>query len=283
MMKQFAFITLVGLLALSTLACSVTTNAPSIRAQTGPTQTMTINENAPSDAPKLSIGMGAGKLNISGGSDALVSGEVRYNVAQLKPTIVRDSNSVTIKQEAEKFATLGTGVINDWSLKLGKMPMDLTINAGAYEGTVDLTGIALTNLEINDGASKAKVSFNEPNKQTMESLTYKTGASDVTLLGLGNANLKRMTFGGGAGAYTLDFSGKLQQDASVDVSSGVSSMKIIIPKGTHAVVKTTGALSNVDQQGSWSVTDHTYETTGEGPLLTINVEMGVGSLQLVNQ
>lgn len=283
-MKRYAFLFVVTLLALSSLACSLTINAPTVRSATGPTETMTINEPAPSSGtPHLSIGMGAGKLNVSGGGSSLVTGTVRYNVAEIKPTVERSGNDVNIKQETKRFASIGPDVINEWTLQLGTMPMELTVNAGAYEGTLDLSGVALTRLQINDGASKSKVIFNDPNPQTMEMLTYKTGASEVNLQGLANANFKQMTFGGGAGSYTLDFSGELKQDARVDISSGVSSVKIIIPKGMHSSVEVTGGLNNVEPTGTWTVKDKTYESAGTGPLLTIHVDMGVGNLQLVNE
>lgn len=283
-MKPFALITLIAVLALSTLACSITINTPTIRASTGPTETMTINEAAPtSGTPRLTVSMGAGKLNISGGGNNLVTGSVRYNVDQIKPTVTRSGNDVTVKQETERFTSIGPDVVNDWTLELGTMPMELTVNAGAYEGTLDLTGVALRRLQINDGASKAKVIFSEQNKETMDSLTYKTGASQVTLQGLGYANFKELTFGGGAGSYTLDFSGKLQQDANVSVTGGVSSVKIIIPKGMRSAVTVTGGLNSVNPSGTWTVNDKTYESAGEGPLLTIKVDMGVGSLDLINQ
>ena len=49
----------------------------------------------------------------------------------------------------------------------------------------------------------------------MESLTYDTGASSVTITGLADANFKKMEFKGGAGSFTLDFSGQLRTDGSV--------------------------------------------------------------------
>jgi hypothetical protein len=42
--------------------------------------------------------------------------------------------------------------------------MDLTINAGAYRGTLELGDLSLTRLDINDGASQATVEFSMPNR-----------------------------------------------------------------------------------------------------------------------
>jgi len=42
-------------------------------------------------------------------------------------------------------------------------------------------------------------------------------------------------------------------------------------------------VSNVATAGDWSVSSSTYETGGSGPTLTITIELGVGSLTLVNK
>jgi hypothetical protein len=283
-MKRYAFFALITILALTTLACSITFNAPEIRTTTGPTQAFTVNETAPADPAKLTISMGAGKINLSGGGESFINGEVRYNVEQFKPTITRGQDSVSIKQETENLpSAIGKDVINEWNLKLGTTATALTINAGAYEGDIDLSGVPLTNLKINDGASKAKVMFNSANPEVMEELTYKTGASQVELLGLGNANFKQMTFGGGAGSYTLDFTGKLQQEAKVNISAGVSSIKVTIPASTNCRVEVTGGLNNIEPKGTWNVNDKVYEIRGDGPQLNIRIDMGVGNLELISQ
>jgi len=117
----------------------------------------------------------------------------------------------------------------------------------------------------------------------MDELRYETGASSVTLTGLANANFTDLIFKGGAGDYTLDFSGTLQRDASVDVTTGVSSLRIVIPEGMTAKVTVDSAISDVDTEGTWTTSGDTYETSGSGPTLTINVDMGVGSLKLVTE
>jgi hypothetical protein len=119
----------------------------------------------------------------------------------------------------------------------------------------------------------------------METLAYKSGASTVKLVGLANANFTTLTFDGGAGDYTLDFSGSggLQQDATVKITSGVSNVRIVVPAGMTASVDVEGAISNVSTEGTWTVNDKHYEVTGSGPTLTITVQMGVGNLTLVSE
>jgi hypothetical protein len=105
----------------------------------------------------------------------------------------------------------------------------------------------------------------------------------VELIGLGHANFETLTFSGGAGDYTLDFTGELQRDATVKISAGLGNLRIVIPAGTMAQVAVTGAITNINTQGTWTVNDKRYETSGSGPTLTIEVDMGLGNLTLVRE
>ena len=269
----------------TTLACTI--SLPVNTAQTGEIQTLNINEPAPTDhsgPAELNVAMGAGTLQITGGANGLVEGSVRYNVPDWQPEVTRQSNGSTIGVNTQFTKSIpNNNVINDWNLKLGDIPMDFTLKAGAYSGTVDLSGVPLTNLSISDGASSAKVLFNIPNPVKMTNLSYKTGASTVELDGLANANFTDMTFNGGAGSYTLDFSGNLQQPANVLITAGVSNVTIDLPANSNSQVTITGALNDINADGTFNIDGKIYRTSGNGPLLNITVDMSVGSLDLVSK
>jgi hypothetical protein len=158
--------------------------------------------------------------------------------------------------------------------------MNLSIDSGAYDGKFELGGLSLTRLEIKDGASNVEVSFSEPNPVEMSTFTYNTGASDVKLTGLANANFSLLDFSAGAGDYTLDFSGELQRDASIKIESGLSNLIIIVPEGVSAVVTVESGLSNVNAGSGWERSGEDYIQKGEGPTLTFVIEMGAGNLTL---
>lgn len=282
-MKRFTWLVIFVFL-LAALACNVNVNVPT--PQTGETQTLTVDEATPSgsDPAFVTIEMGAGELNIQPGAKGLVSGTVQYNVKDWKPSITRTGSDLRISQGNTGTVSLpGIDIENNWDLKLGSSPMRLLIKAGAYKGTLNLGGLALTELEVNDGASEAKLTFDAPNPQPMDRLTYKTGASKVEMTGLANANFTELNFNGGAGTFTLDFGGQLQRDGLVKITAGVSEVKLIIPDGVNAEVKVTGGVNNINTQGTWTVTDNVYTSGGSGPRLTIEVEMAVGSLKLMHQ
>ena len=283
-MKRPIFFALI-VLAIASLACSFTVNLPQAQ-KTGPTQTFTVNEPLPDSkiVSQVSLEMGAGTFKLAGGAKGLIEGTVDYNVDKWKPTVTRTGSDVRIKQTNLENVSLGSDVKNDWDLKLSsEQPLDLTLSAGAYEGSLDLSGLHLRKLDISDGASKSKLTFNSANPEVLTDFHYKTGASQVELDGLGNANFDQLTFDSGAGNYTLDFAGKLQRDGEVTIHSGVSQITIMIPSGTKAIIHTTGGLNNVETNGTWTTEGNSYSTNGEGSTLTINVEMGVGNLKLIQK
>lgn len=277
MHKLFTFI---AILALTTLACGITVPE---RATPSPEVTEDINVEYP-DASEISLNIkfGAGDLTLNPGASMLVDGSATYNYSELKPEATTDGGDVEIRMGDGDVNILPRldNVKNDWSLKLGSQPMNLSIDAGAYDGKFELGGLSLTRLDISDGAANVELNFSEPNPVEMTTFTYNTGASNVKLTGLGNANFSLFDLSAGAGDYTLDFSGDLQRDASVKIESGLSNVIIIVPAGVDAVVTVQGGLSNVNASPGWERSGQDYRQEGEGPTLTFVIEMGAGNLTL---
>jgi hypothetical protein len=274
-------------LALVSLACTININLPTTQAKTGPTVTDTINVPFPADTQTIadvSLKFGGGNLTLQpGAQDALVDGTATYNVSDFKPTVTIDNDNIRIEQgnlEINGIPDFTHDIVNDWNLSLGNRPMSLVIQAGAYTGNYELGGLSIERLEIGDGAAKVDVSFSSPNQIQMSSLDYTTGASEVTVKGLANANATNMTFRSGAGNYILEFSGELQNNMDVNIESGVSSVTVIVPEGMNAQVNTESGMMSISTNGSWQQNGNTYQMTGSGNTITIHVKMGAGNLKL---
>ncbi len=274
----------VFVLMLASFACSV----QNIEMKTIDTQVVTIAEPLPTDlaGTELVFNMTGGKFNLSPGADGLVNGSITYNVERWEPEFTRSTYYYEIKQKNPYSITgIPTGDIeNHWDFGLSTvLPLDLTIEGGASENTFDFTGMQLTNLSIIQGASETEVRFDTPNPVLMKEFSFKTGASSAKLYGLGNANFISMNLSCGAGDYTLDFSGTLSMESTVDIKAGVSNLTIIIPADMNAAVVNHGMVSNINTQGTWLVTDETYTTMVDGPRLTINLDMAVGNTNLIHE
>jgi hypothetical protein len=269
-------------LALASLACGFSVDLPA-RQKAGPEVKESITVADPgSDETRLSLKFGAGKLTLSPGAQNLVDGTVVYNVKELKPEIQKNGNSIEIKQGDFKSLPSFDNLKNEWDLQVSDAPLDLTVQAGAYEGNLELGGLALKSLTVRDGASHVDVSFLKPNQTEMSLLRYETGASDLKLTGLANANFSTLTFSGGAGNYTLDFSGELQRDATVTVESGLGNLSLIVPKNMDAVVTVEGTAVNISSGSGWTQNGQKYTQKGSGPALTVLVKMAAGNLVITH-
>jgi hypothetical protein len=286
-MNKIMILLAIGVLVLASLACSININLPSTQVKTGPTVTDTISVPLLADSQataEISLEFGAGKLNLQpGAQNVLVEGTATYNVADFKPTVTTNGSNVSIEQgnmDIKGIPSFNQDIVNEWKLSLGNTPINLAINAGAYEGTFELGGLSIQQLEVNDGAAKVEINFSNPNLIDMSSLKYNTGASDVSLKGLANTGAKELVFRSGAGNYTLDFSGELRGNMDVTIESGVSQVTVIIPTGVSAQVITDTGLMTVSSSGNWQQNGNTYSLAGTGYTITIRVELGAGNLKL---
>jgi len=269
-------------LSLTTLACGFTVNLPDAP-EPDPEVTDEISVPIP-DAEEVSLRLsfGAGDLKLAPGAKKLVEGTATYNYSEFEPVVKVDDGDVNIRMGDEEFSGFPSfkDLKNEWDFKLGSEPMDLTIESGAYDGDFELGGLSLENLTVRDGAANVELAFSEPNQVEMSTFRYETGASDVKLSGLANANFSIFDFSGGAGDYTFDFSGDLQRDATIKIASGFSNIIISVPEDVDAVVTVDSGASNINVGSSWSKKGNIYKQKGEGPTLTFVIEVGAGNVSL---
>ena len=272
--------------ALALIACDLRVSLPVVQ-PTGPTITDAISVPLPaasSQPVQLSLAFGAGVLQLHSGAmeNTLVSGTATYNVSDFKPTITVSSSSIQIEQGNWHLNGVPdlSKVKNEWDLSLAAVPLSLTINGGAYHAEYDFGGLALTNLTISDGAADVTANFSTPNLSELSLLSYSTGASNVSLTGLANANFASMEFDSGAGNYTLDFSGQLKRNGSIHIGTGISNLTLVIPVGIPAQITVKGAAANVTPASGWSNNGNIYTQPGTGPQLTFVVEIGAGNLTI---
>lgn len=272
------------ILALASMACGFNVNLP--KAPTpGPDITDEIKlPSTGADETNLKLSFGAGEIDLApGAKDNLVEGTATYNYDKLKPIVSSEGdNNASITMGDLSFTEFPNfnGLKNKWDFKLGSDAMALTIEAGAYDATYEFGGLSLTNLTVKDGAADVTLDFSELNKSEMSIFKYETGASNIKMTGLANANFSSFTFNSGAGDYTLDFSGDLQRDATVNIQTGLSNLILVIPEGVNAVVNVDSGVSNVNATNGWEQNGDTYKQSGDGPTLTFIVQIGAGNLTL---
>ncbi|MFO8037418.1 MAG: toast rack family protein [Anaerolineales bacterium] len=288
-MKRIIPLFLMILFSATVSACGVGIDLPfKTEMKTGPTQTESIQIPIPAgDAPvDVTLSFGAGKLTLlPNPGDDFISGTASYNVEDFKPIITSESDKIFIKQGNLKLNAvpkINQKIKNEWSLAFSSYPMDLTIKSGAYTGEYEFGGLAITDLHIADGASNVTLTFSTPNPTNMQAFRYETGASNISMEKLGNANFEIMLFESGAGNYNLDFSGNIRQDAAIFIETGLSRLVITVPHDTPATAQFEGSLSKVTAKGNWEQNGEEYTQDGEGPRLTFTIETNAGTVTLQN-
>ena len=246
-------------------------------------ETQSIKVASQAEVDSVKIHFGAGELTLNGGGADLLEGTATYNLPILKPKVEIRDGDVYLSQASEwQLPDQSTGpIINQWMLNIGNQPLDLQINAGAYTGRYDFGNTRLVNLAISDGACETLVDFSTPNSAELVNFSYKSGASNIHISNLGNANLRKFVFESGAGNYIIDLDGAWKSNAEIEIHSGMSNITLTIPQGLNTTLMAESGLTNLIIPETWEQRGNTYSQSGAGPLVTIKVFLGVGNLQII--
>lgn len=137
-----------------------------------------INEDA--TLAKIDISVGAANLDISGGSSQLIEGEIDSNFVS-----VETERDFVDKTDVFKINSKGTSFPflhgkNDWQLSLSdQLPIELSVNAGAVDATIDLANTKTKKFTYKAGATTANITF--PKDIDLAQADINVGASTVTL------------------------------------------------------------------------------------------------------
>ena len=196
------------------------------------------------DSVDVEILMGAGKLEVSGGADQLLEGDFTYSDRDYAPDI------------SYRVRSTGSG-----SLQIEQQ---------------DKQGVQVhTNFK-----NEWDLRFN--NDVPME-IEVTLGAGEA-ILNLEDLKLNAFTMKMGAGAAYVDLSGEMAQDISVDIQGGVGELTLILPPDTNIEADVTGGLGEINTSGLYRENTHYISKySGDGPVLTLIIQTGVGKLNLLVQ
>jgi hypothetical protein len=291
LMVLFAALTLL----LTSLACTITPRIPDIPINVPTIEVGDIQEERhtvpPVAAGPLDVDLifGAGRLLVERGvSDRLLTGVFRYNVEQWAPEISHEGKELRITQggDEKKWGVPGGNVRNRWELKVSpETVLRMNVRAGASDGELDLTGLMVSELDVDLGAGNFVLRFDEPNPVPMDHMTLDTGASKIEVLSVGNAGPERMRVQGGVGDIALDLTGNWTQSSDVTIRAGAGALRLTLPSDVGVKVETRGGLTNVEayglrQMGGTYTNDAFGNTDVE---LHINITTGIGNVRLIEE
>ena len=217
------------------------------------------------DTVMAEIVLGAGRLEISSGAEALLDADFTYNIAEWEPEVnytVQDGDGrLTIRQPSSerKIPLAIDDVKYEWDLRFNEsVPLNLSITMAAGEGELELDRLLLNRLE------------------------FQGGAGDVTV-DLSGSSLTALDLRLGAGSVNLDLTGDWQQDLSGNIKGGVGAATLHLPSNVGVRVQAQGRLGSINASGLSKNGDiYTNDAYGQSDVtLDIDIETGIGEITLL--
>jgi N-terminal domain of toast_rack, DUF2154 len=136
-----------------------------------------------SELVHVELKMGAGELNVQGGSPKLMEGEFRYNRSRLKPEVRYDSSGFRgnlLVEQPSHVAHMGSGDYR-WDLRLNdEKPMDIEVHFGAGEARLNVGSLTLRSLDVHMGVGELRVDLRGTPKNDY-SVSVHGGVGEATI------------------------------------------------------------------------------------------------------
>lgn len=235
------------------------------------------------DLLHVAMQYGAGNLELSAGDAGLLyRATMRYDAEAFQPEL--NYRSGTLHLGLEDVRVRGRNIrTGELGLRIGTgVPVDLRLEFGAARANVDLTGLRVRGLRLATGASETVLRVSRPNTEICENVDLDVGAAKFQAFGLANLNTRRLTFSGGVGDVTLDFSGDWNADMAAHIKMGLGSLTLRVPRGLGVQIRKAGLLVGFDSEGLIKKGD-VYESRDWADAeqrLTIDIDAAFGSIRV---
>jgi hypothetical protein len=187
--------------------------------------------------------LGAGILNLNGGSTHLLEGDFSHGRDAQKPTVTYtvsgDHGNLKVAQNSpDNHHVYFENGDDEWNLQLGDaLPIDMKINMGAGEGNLRLSGVNLTHLDIQMGV----------------------------------------------GQLHLDLTGERKSDLTAVIQGGVGQATIRLPSAVGVRVEAEGGIGSIDSHGLRKDGGaYVNDAYGKSPTsIDMTIHGGIGEINLL--
>lgn len=208
------------------------------------------------DSLKVRVDYRVGTLRLASSTQSLLY-DVTLRYDEEKFDAVRGfetgSSTLTIgtRQIAERSTVIsGRKQLGEMSLAFApNVQLDVDLQMGASLADLDFTGLSITRLVVNSGASEAKFRFGTVNPAVMKELVIEVGAASVEGRQLGNSGADRVRVECGVGNVDLDFSGAWPRDMAVDIEVAVGGATLRIPREIGVRIQLDKVLASFNKDG----------------------------------
>jgi hypothetical protein len=258
-------------------------------------ETKTVKKTIPYEGEKhltVILDIGVGTIDIKRNSTGdILNAEVEYNPDDIRVDIDYekrgDKGELYLVSERRNKGLDIDSEENHWYLEFGnKVPISFEIDIGACEAEFDFSGLRIDGLDMDMGASSIVIDFRKLNPERIPKIRIDVGASELEINGLGNANFDKLSFDGGVGDFTLDFSGDFQHRSYVDMNVGLGSLSVLVPKDAGVQIRSESSFLSsidIDEDDFEEVDDDIYESDNFGDTdkeLVIEIDVGLGSVEV---
>ena len=190
---------------------------------------------------RAELKMGAGQLNIEGGSSHLLNSRFLFNRKWDSPRVNYhvngDKGELEIVQEQNSSINFDAGN-NNWDLTFNNdVPIHLHIEMGAGTGDLKLRDMNVTELELHMGAGQLELDLTGPRKSDLD-VTLKGGVGQATIRlprdvavrahaagGIGSIDAEGLKKDGND--YSNEMWGKTPHKITLDVQGGIGQIELI--------------------------------------------------------
>jgi hypothetical protein len=188
----------------------------------------------------VELDMGAGELDVHGGTRELMEATFTYNVDKWKPQVDYHATGrkgvLKIRQGKAEGIPVGD-TKNRWDISLSdSVPIDLKIDMGAGQGILDLKDIRLNSLDIDGGVGELKLDLAGERTQDLD-VNIDGGIGSATIYlpedigvkvhvdgGIGSVNASGLNKRDGS--YTNDAFGESGATITIRIDAGIGSIDL---------------------------------------------------------
>jgi hypothetical protein len=162
------------------------------------------------------------------------------------------------------------------------IPLDLDMEFGGAQATLELGGLSLQSARLEFGAAEATLAFSTPNRTHLRELDIGVGAAEFNATHLANANADLIRIRGGVGSVDLDFGGTWTRDLEVSTRLAIGGLTLRVPDdvGLHLDVRRIAA--SFDHEGLVKRDDGWYSRNWDTAAhkLRVRAETVIGQIEV---
>jgi hypothetical protein len=193
---------------------------------------------------EIDFGMGELQVDGSAGSEALASGQLEYYANRQAPGVDLDTGErarLVIRagdNQGFNFDWFGQSRSPRWTVHLSsRLPLSLKADLGVGNSTLDLSGVDLTNLDVNSGTGNTTVIFPTPDRAVTAGIDGGVGNLIIRIpddaqarvsvdTGVGNVTVSSRFTKQGENVWVTDGYGSASNKLDLSVDAGVGNVEI---------------------------------------------------------